>query len=351
MEPGLWYKASAPGSMMLFGEHAVLHHYPALVMALNRRISVTLIPRNDSIISISSSLSNFKCTLESLAQASHPALSFVLATLQYYQNYQYQNYRVAFLQGFDLIIDSEFSEKIGFGSSAAVVVATVAVMEQWLEKNSTEIITEFTDLKAALHQTAHRIIKQVQGTGSGADVAASIYGGVLYYRQNRQSQCRQDLNPITPIDIIKFEQSIPLTVIYSGSKTPTPEVIKAVQAQYQQTPELFTEIFHTIGQCTEKARLALNNQDWPMLGNLMNIQHGLLSALGVSNKALENIVHNLRTSARIWGAKLSGAGLGDCVIGLGESDEAYAGDQIFIQTSMQGFRNESKITHEAVIER
>ena len=116
------FKASAPGSLMLLGEHAVLHGQPALVCAVNRRIHVSLAPRNDGAIRITSSLGRYSASIDRIKPAK--SFRFVVAAIRRFGR--------KLTTGFDLRIDSEFSHKIGFGSSAAVTVATLAVLSKWL---------------------------------------------------------------------------------------------------------------------------------------------------------------------------------------------------------------------------
>lgn len=77
---------------------------------------------------------------------------------------------------FSLTINSELDEagvKYGLGSSAAVVTSAIAaILNKYMPENvSEELIFK---LAAITHATT-------QGNGSGADVAASSYGGVLAY--------------------------------------------------------------------------------------------------------------------------------------------------------------------------
>ena len=115
------YTASAPGSLMLLGEHAVLHGQLALVCAVNRRIQVTLTPRKDRTIRISSALGRRSMTVDAI-KPSKP-LRFVMAALR--------RFAKTLPSGFDLRIDSDFSHQVGLGSSAAVTVATLAVLKQF----------------------------------------------------------------------------------------------------------------------------------------------------------------------------------------------------------------------------
>jgi len=279
------YKASAPGSLMLFGEHAVLHGRRALVCAINRRIHVTLTPRADRLIRIDSNLGRHETTLDELATA--PAFRFVLAALS--------RRREGLPAGCDLLIESEFSHQMGFGSSAAVTVATLAALDRWRYGRVDP---------AALLRDGAQVIRVVQGVGSGADVAASALGGVVLYRAD-------------PAEARGIGGALPLTVVYSGSKRPTVEVIQLVAESRRAFPELFEAIFDLQDRVTGQAAAALEQQNWPALGRLMNFSQGLLDALGVNNAVLSEIIYALRAETGIHGAKISGSGLGDCVIGVG----------------------------------
>jgi mevalonate kinase len=225
---------------------------------------------------------------------------FVLQTILYFKE--------QIPSGFILNINSDFSSIIGFGSSAAVTVATVAVIMQWLELSTTQ---------DEIFSIAKKIMLQVQGVGSGADIAASVYGGVLCY----------DTTSLT----VKLPSIPVLTVVYSGYKTPTSEVIKIVQTAQAQHPQKFSQIFDRMQDCVTKAITAIRDADWSLLGKLFVAHHNLQAELGTSDAQLEKIVHYLLMQPQIYGAKISGSGLGDCVIGLGEVPE-----QLHINIDQQG---------------
>ncbi len=279
-------RASAPGSLMLMGEHAVLHGHPSLVCAVNRRMVVTLSSRSDSLLHIQSALGEYTAPLE--APAPDPRFRFVLAALARQKEVQ---------GGLDLVIESEFSHTVGLGSSAAVTVALQAALDLFLGKP--------LDARRVF-EASRSVIREVQGLGSGADVAASVYGGIVAYRAD-------------PLEIESLLASHPVTVIYSGSKMPTAEVVRKVQQQREQRPELFDGIFSLMGQSVPHAVEAIRVGDWASFGALLNLNQGLMDALGVSNARLSEIVHALRSDPNILGAKISGSGLGDCAIGLGAS--------------------------------
>jgi mevalonate kinase len=281
------FNASAPASIMLFGEHAVLYGQSAIACALDQRIHVSLTLRSDRYIHLTSALGTYVTPIDQLAPTA--PFQFILTALQHYQE-QIQ-------QGFGLEIRSEFSHQVGLGSSAAVTVATLAVMDQWL--NQQRSLPELSLL-------ARGIIREVQGSGSGMDALASIYGGVVFYD-----------GASTSIETIITE--LPLTLIYSGAKTPTPQVVKQVAIAYKRHPRLFAQIFATIEACTQQAVPLLKQQQWSELGQLMDIHQGLQDSLGVNTPILTDIILSLRQHPQIFGAKISGAGLGDCVIGLGKA--------------------------------
>jgi mevalonate kinase len=288
------YTASAPGSLMLLGEHAVLHGQLALVCAVNRRIQVSLTPRKDRTIRISSALGRRSMTVDAI-KPSKP-LRFVMAALR--------RFAKTLPSGFDLRIDSDFSHQVGLGSSAAVTVATLAVLKQFAAGH-TEAGSRAQRARLLLKE-AVGVIREAQGLGSGADVAASVYGGIVLYRAQ-------------PIQAAKLTAQYPLTVIYSGHKQPTVEVVRQVEKARKTNPALFDAMFRMMGQSSRKAAVAIRQKNWKTVGAIMNFNQVLMAAIGVSNAKLSEIAHALRITPGILGSKISGSGLGDCVIGLGKA--------------------------------
>lgn len=279
---------SAPGSLMLFGEHAVLYGHSAIVCAINQRIYVTLLPRTDSLICITSeTLGQMQTNLSNFSIS--PPFHFVLTTINYY--------RKSLPHGFDLHIRSEFSHTVGLGSSAAVTVATALAVTK-----AFQITASFSDIVHAGIQT----VQSVQGVGSGADIAASVYGGIINYK-------------IDGPEIIPLKHNPPLTLVYSGYKTTTADVIHQVTTKKQQYPQLINAAFVLIGECSIAATQAIQEKNWINLGEICNIQQGAMDALGVSDPHLSNIIYRLRTEENIMGAKISGSGLGDCVVAIGHT--------------------------------
>ncbi|NKB25860.1 MAG: mevalonate kinase [Kiritimatiellae bacterium] len=304
------YKASAPGNLMLLGEHAVLYNHLAMACAVTRRISIRLTPRTDTQILLVSALGNYRTDLDNL-ENKRP-FQFVLNAIEFYSD------RLS--TGFDLKIESEFSDQVGLGSSAAVSVATHAVLRSWLEESLEE-----KKLFTASRQTTLK----VQGIGSGADVAASVYGGIVAYRMD-------------PLYTKKLDRIHPITVVYSGYKEPTVKVIEQVRQNMEKDPARFDELYHTINQSVHTAVQAINDQEWLSLGILFNVNHGIMEIMGVHTDRLDAIVKGLRSQPDILGAKISGSGLGDCVVGLGmiEKSTNIPGERLDVDMSSEGVRFE-----------
>ena len=309
--PSREINASAPGSLMLMGEHAVLHGRRALCAALDQRMHVQLRARSDRRIRIRSALGTLETTLDTLKV--QPPFTFVLATLLR------QHRRLT--HGLDLVIKAEFSHQIGFGSSAAVTVALLKALD--------ELFALGLNTPAKFLKEARAIIHGVQGCGSGADAAASLCGGIVLYRAEPQ-QLR--VLPVAP----------PLTAVYSGYKTPTPEVIAIVDRQRQRNPSLFASLFDLMDDCVARAVPLIAKNDWASFGALLNFHHGLQAALGVNTPELEQICQQLRQASGIHGAKISGSGLGDCAVGLGRTRKKLAAFPLYrLQVDRAGVRVES----------
>lgn len=298
----LSYRASAPGSLMLLGEYAVLHDFPALVCAVDKRITVTLVPRKDEVIDIISALGSYKTTLKTLDVIS--PFTFVLATLKQFQR--------RLPSGCTISIETEFSHQIGFASSAAVTVAMLAALTAWLK-------LYYSPLERIL--LARTIVQSVQGMGSGADVAACTLGGVVAYRMH-------------PLSAERIHRGLPLTVVYSGSKTPTIQAVQKVTQSFAKHTHLFKKLLQAIGECAAEGVAALGREDYRGLGNVMRVQQGLMHALGVNTPILHHITESLNTVATVWGAKISGSGLGDCVVALGEISDDFTTQHEIISVEM-----------------
>ena len=299
----VYSKASAPGSLMLFGEHAVLQGKLALACAIDKRVTVELTPRNDDVIQIVSSLGTYTTTVATIAQK--PELSFITKTLSVFKE--------KLPSGFDLHIHSELSHTMGLGSSSAVTVATIAAIQQAVEE-------KYDPYK--LFDKAVAVVRKVQGKASGTDVAATIFGGIVAYTMN-------------PLTIEPLKKTCPITLLYSGKKLATSTVISMVLEKQKKYPKLYEQLFNAMEEITLRAKEAILAERFDEVGRLANSFNGLMDALGVNDSTLSECAWTLRSDPQITGAKISGSGLGDCVVGFGAATTTYS-SQVSVQMSLEG---------------
>ncbi len=304
---------SVPGSTMLFGEHSVLYGGAAVACAMDARLTVAACFRQDRRLVITSALGDYDGDLDDLEE--NHTHRFVLAMLRRWGS--------RLKRGLELTITSGFSHTVGLGSSAALTVAVAAVLRQ---------LSGLPFKQRALLDECLAAVREVQGSGSGTDIVASIYGGVVHYRPDTRS-------------VTSLGKTLPVDLYYCGYKTPTPEVIARVKEQRLMTPSLYDSLYRMMGDCTQQGTGAIREGNLERLGRCMNVYHGLMDGLGVCDQALANMVYQLRGQGAL-GAKISGSGLGDCVVGLRNDLSAPAlvlpdYERLSVTVSESGVRFES----------
>jgi mevalonate kinase len=283
--------ASAPGSLILLGEHAVLHGRRALVCAIDQRMTVELFQTPGKTVRIFSDLGTYDAPLADLRD--HPDFRFVLDAVRQYKPEQ----------GVELKITSDFSCDIGFGSSAAVTVATHAALMKLYSGSLGELappgraMPPAEPFEMSLFKRSLATIHRVQGRGSGADAAASVFGGVVAYRAD-------------PPEIHPMAENFSLTAVYSGSKMKTADVIRLVEERRALNPEYYEKIFDRMD-----ASIGEVIDDFTTLGKNLILNQKLMEEMGLCNAALSEII-SIFQSLEVP-AKISGSGLGDCAVGLG----------------------------------
>ncbi len=309
------FKSSSPGSIMLFGEHSVLAGFPAMGIAVDQFLNIEWHVDDGCSVSIISELGNYQSTWDDIGQ--HPKLNFVIATLQQFAQVYPQIKQVSL----ELNIQSYINPFWGLGSSAAVTAAVLSGLAQIsCELQSREKISLNDAFTIGL-----KAIRQVQGGGSGTDLAISLAGGCVGFHPKTQQ-------------ITSLTLSLPFTLVYLGYKTPTPEVLKWVEKQWENNPDGLQQIYKTMGEITYTALAALKTTQantLENLGALMNQYQLLMQDLGVADEQTNSLLAQLHSNADFLGVKISGSGLGDCVIALGKSQQLY-NNQITLNSTSKG---------------
>ncbi len=276
---------SAPGSTMLTGEHAVVYGHPAIVVAIEQRVHVTVRPVNGNSATITSEIADPQTIPLDALHAEGP-YRFVIAALQ----------RHTPAHGVQIDIRSQIDHTLGLGSSAAVTIATLAALSGHAEDS--------------LHADALSIVRRIQGRGSGADLAASLRGGTLAYSVSG------DLATFDPLP-----HPPQLSLHNVGYKTPTAEVLRRVAEAQASEPARYDALYAEMGKVA--ARTITKATACEDIGSDLRTYQMLMAKLGVSDANLDAANAQALENKGVLGAKISGSGLGDCVIAMGAVPKGF----------------------------
>jgi mevalonate kinase len=271
---------SAPGKIYLFGEHAVVYGEPAIASAIEIRTSVK-VKRSKSTV-ISSDIGTTGLDFEI-----HPYVSTAVKKLG--------------VLNVSIDIRSDIPVGSGLGSSAAVTVATLEALNLEFELGYG---------KEDIGKMGHEIEHEVQGAASPTDTYVSTFGGVV------EIPSRKRLNMLECGVVIGNTNK-------GAAPQKTAKLVKQVAILKEEYPDLIDPIINTIGSFAKKGKILLMEKDYTKLGKLMNVNHGLLDALGVSTLELSSLVYAAR-NAGAYGAKITGAGGGGCMVALTDSTDYVA---------------------------
>jgi len=297
--------ASAPGKVYLFGEHAVVYGEPAVPCAIDRRARVTVEQRADDHLRVHAedlSLDGFTVEYGGTTDADPDvdvSQSLVEAATGYVDAAVEQAREAADAPsaGFDITIESEIPLGAGLGSSAAVTAAGIYAA-------AAELGVDLTPAEVA--DRAYRAELAVQeGNASRADTFCSATGGAVRVEGD---DCRSLDAP-----------ELPFVVGFDGGAGDTGALVAGVR-ELKDSYDFAADTVAAIGDLVRNGEAALAAGDRDELGQLMDFNHGLLSALGVSSRSLDAMVWAARDAGAL-GAKLTGAGGGGCVVALDETEE------------------------------
>lgn len=279
-------KASAPGKIILFGEHAVVYGRAALAVPVNEvRAEVEVTESKRRGIWIEAPDIDLQAELKSLP-LDHP-LAAVLHNL-------------FFALGIDPFPDltirvaSTIPVASGLGSGAAVTVALIRATSAALKKQITdEQISAWTLDIEKLHH----------GTPSGIDNTVITFDCPVFFVKGQ---------PIEKLAVGK-----PFTVVIgdTGIPAPTKQSVADVRRLWEADPGRWNAVFDEIGRISLAARDAIETGEHEQLGKLMNENQERLQELTVSSEQLDRLVEAAREAGAL-GAKLSGGGRGGNMIAL-----------------------------------
>ncbi len=322
-------RATAPAKLILFGEHFVVYGAKALATAINRYLTVEISPLNQKCVLVEAE--NFpslhfsqraffhlssggerveECAKESEVESAErraeksaekwrgekkeESFIYVRAALQYFQ----EKYDIPAeeIEGLRIKITSEIPISAGLGSSAATCVAMIAALNEYFGISS----ANSEDFRQEVSRDAREVERLVQGAASPTDTAVASHGGFVLVEGES----------VKNLELPSFELLVALPYCFpfdASLKLKTKHLVERVKAKKEKFPSIFSHFLKAASEITEEGVKALKNRDFRTFGMLLNMNHGLLNAVGVVPKNLGAFVATAKRLGAL-GAKVTGAG-------------------------------------------
>jgi mevalonate kinase len=284
---------SAPGKVILFGEHAVVYGQPAIAVPVQQLAAKALVRplfnAPSGRIRILAPDVGVEADLDEL-DAAHPLAAAVRLTLA--------AMGVERPLAVSIKISSSIPVAAGLGSGAAVSVAIARALSSFLGHPLSDEQT------SAL---AFEVEKIHHGTPSGIDNTVVTYNRPVYFVKGE------------PIETFTIGTPFTLVIADTGMPSPTRIAVGDVRVAWQADPARYDALFAEVGELVKAARGCIERGLHAELGRLMNENHELLQRMGVSSPELDALVAAARAAGAL-GAKLSGGGRGGNMIALAGDD-------------------------------
>ena len=284
--------ASAPGKIILFGEHAVVYGRPALavpVTQVHADVEVTDSPRAGIWIHAPDIALHAELASLPPDHAVGAAVRSVFSALG-----------ISPFPPLEIRITSTIPVASGLGSGAAVTVAILRALSSMIHSPLSN---------GEINSLAYEIEKLHHGTPSGIDNTVVAYARPVYFVRGQ------------PIEPFKVGAPFTLVIADTGISAPTKESVGDVRKLWEADKPKWEKVFDQIGEISEAARTAIERGKTDELGPLMDSNHALLQTLTVSSPELDHLTEIARKSGAD-GAKLSGGGRGGNLIALVEKYNA-----------------------------
>ena len=275
--------ASAPGKIILFGEHFVVHGTKAILAAIDKRVTVTTTFTENKTIKINSELG----TIEVPISSSHEEVKNEFRPFVYLANKIINSDQN--VSGLEITIDSDIPIGVGLGSSSACCVAAVASICGLFKELSSEEI-----LKMSIEAE-----KTIFPDTSGADCAVCTYGGMIEHPS-----------------IEKIDNTFDLNLLIANSMIPhnTKNSVEKVNKFKENDEERFSQLCNLETKLIDEVITAMKNNDATTFGLKMSENQKYLEEIQVSNDTLRDMISSLKEIS--LGVKITGAGDGGCIIAL-----------------------------------
>ena len=294
-------KASAPGKVILFGEHFVVYGVKAILCAINKRVTVTAEKIKEEKISIKSDIGDLELELNKpISEINSPLKPFY-----YLANKMIQNQST----GIEIEIESDIPLGAGLGSSSACCVAgAAAISKLFSEKTKKEILELAIEAERTIFKNT-----------SGADCTVCTYGGIIEYEKEKG------------FIKIKSEPNFHLIIANSNIKHSTESIVSKVKQFKNEDTERFSKLCNDESKLIEDVLQLLKENNIQKLGQKVVQNQKYLETLGISNEKLKDMIKIGQESS--FGTKITGAGDGGCVFSL--TDESN------LENTINGFKKKN----------
>ena len=294
-------KASAPGKVILFGEHFVVYGVKAILCAINKRVTVTAEKIKEEKISIKSDIGNLELELNKpISEINSPLKPFYYLANKIIRNQS---------TGIEIKIESDIPLGAGLGSSSACCVAgAAAISKLFSEKTKKEIL-----------ELAIEAEKTIFKNTSGADCTVCTYGGIIEYEKEKD------------FIKIKSEPNFHLIIANSNIKHSTESIVSKVKQFKNEDTERFSKLCNDESKLIEDVLQLLKENNIQKLGQKVVQNQKYLETIGISNEKLKDMIKIGQESS--FGTKITGAGDGGCVFSL--TDESN------LENTINGFKKKN----------
>lgn len=286
--------ATAPGKVILFGEHAVVYGQPAIAMPVAQKRAVATVADADCD-HIRLLLPDIRRSYQfDFVAPDAPERSPHIVAVRAVQ----QALAIEQLPPLTITLRSELPIASGLGSGAATAAALIRAV--WLHLGGAPISRE------RLNELVYRVEQLHHGTPSGIDNTTVAYEQPVFF-QRLEDELRIEPFPIG--------RTLDFVIADSGVSSRTWEVVAGVRDRWEADKLHYDRLFARCGEVARAGRAAIEQGARERLGQLMNKNQQLLDAMGVNSAELQRLIDAAR-QAGAAGAKLSGAGRGGNMIAL-----------------------------------